>query len=113
MVSGGTPSAAPRVGPVLNLTKGKQMMSDTLKLALMLRAALEEAHDAMQAFADPEGNMPENTGEFRDLKLALESAVRALGAGTIEDVDHAESDRQRARDKCIGAHGYDISRLGA
>lgn len=86
-------------------------MDDTYRLALMLRGALEEAHDAMQAFTDPDGNMPENTGEFHDLKLALESARRVLGAGTIENVDQSEADNQRARDKCIGAHGYDIARL--
>ena len=80
-------------------------MDDTYKLALMLRAALEEAHDAMAAFTDPEGDMPENTGEFRDLKLALESARLALAAGTIEDVEKVEADNQRIRDKCIGYYG--------
>ena len=62
-----------------SLAQKDNTTTDTLKLALMLRSALEEAHDAMQAFTDPEGDMPENTGEFRDLKLALESARRALG----------------------------------
>ena len=88
-------------------------MSDTLKLAFMLRMALEEAHDAMAAFTDPDDNMPADTGEFRDLKLALESARLALSAGTIEDVEQIEARNQRARDKCIGAHGYDVSRIGA
>ena len=88
-------------------------MDDTYKLALMLRGALEEAYYAMQAFFDPDGNPPENTGEFRGLKLAIGSAHKALCAGTIEDVEQIEADNQRARDKCIGAHGYDISRLGA
>lgn len=32
---------------------------------------LQEIHDAMQAFTDPEDEMPEDTGEFRDLHKAL------------------------------------------
>jgi len=87
-------------------------MDDTYKLTLMLRAALEEAHDAMQAFTDQDGNMPADTGKFRDLKLALETAKMALASGTIEDVEQVAADSQRVRDKCIGAYGYDISRLG-
>ena len=72
-------------------------MDDTYRLTLMLRAALEEAHDAMQAFTDPEGDMPADTGEFRDLKLALETAKMALSAGTIEDVEQVAADIQRVR----------------
>ena len=85
--------------------------NDLYRLCLTLRGALEEAHDAMVAFTDPEDQMPENTGEFRSLKLALESARKALAAGTIEDVDQIEANNQRARDKCIGANGYDLGRL--
>lgn len=44
-----------------------------------LREALKQAHDAMEAFTDPEGNMPERTGEFRDLKAAMLSIRSLLG----------------------------------
>ena len=30
----------------------------------------------------------------------------------VAELEDAESEGQRARDACIGAHGYDISRLG-
>jgi len=33
--------------------------------------ALREAKDAAQAFTDPEDEMPQDTGEFRDLKESL------------------------------------------
>ena len=45
-----------------------------------LREALEQAHDAMEAFTDPEGNMPERTGEFNDLKKALHATSAARAA---------------------------------
>jgi len=40
--------------------------------------ALLKAVVAMRAFTDPEGNMPADTGEFRDLKAALSDAEAAL-----------------------------------
>lgn len=45
-----------------------------------LREALKQAHDAMEAFTDPEGNMPADTGEFRELKAAMLSIRPLLGA---------------------------------
>lgn len=44
-----------------------------------LREALQQAHEAMEAFTDPEGNMPADTGEFRELKAAMLSAEKTLG----------------------------------
>ena len=38
---------------------------------LELCALLEKAEEAMEAFTDPEGDMPADTGEFRDLAKAL------------------------------------------
>ena len=49
-------------------------------VAERLRAALKQAHDAMEAFTDQEGNMPERTGEFNDLKKALHATSAALAA---------------------------------
>lgn len=48
----------------------------------VLLSALKEARTAMQAFTDPEGNMPAKTGEFNDLKSALARAEK-----TISDVE--------------------------
>lgn len=45
-----------------------------------LRGALQQSHDAMEAFTDPKGNMPERTGEFNDLKRALYVSRAALAA---------------------------------
>lgn len=42
------------------------------------QAALRKAIAAMSAFTDPEGNMPADTGEFRDLKEALSDCEAAL-----------------------------------
>ena len=42
----------------------------------MTRELLQQALDAIEAFTDPEDNMPEDTGEFRDLKKAM-LAIRA------------------------------------
>ena len=43
-----------------------------------LREAMQQAHDAMEAFTDPDGNMPADTGEFRELKAAMLSAEKTL-----------------------------------
>lgn len=54
---------------------------DALKLSAhraVLLSALKEARTAMQAFTDHEGNMPAKTGEFKDLKSALERAEKAI-----------------------------------
>lgn len=45
-----------------------------------LREALKQAHDAMEAFTDPEGDMPADTGEFRELKAVMLSIRPLLGA---------------------------------
>lgn len=52
--------------------KGLEKQRDELLVALV------EARIAMRAFADPDGNMPEKTGEFADLKLALTNAEKAI-----------------------------------
>lgn len=44
------------------------------------QAALRKAIAAMSAFTDPEGNMPADTGEFRDLKAALIDAEAAIAS---------------------------------
>ena len=56
----------------------KEMRSNSTFIALAnpaiileLCALLNEAHDSMEAFTDPEGAMPADTGEFRDLAKAL------------------------------------------
>jgi hypothetical protein len=43
------------------------------------RGLCEKAYLAMDAFTDPVGNMPEDTGEFRDLKAVMIEISRALG----------------------------------
>lgn len=40
---------------------------------------LHRAYLAMQAFADPEGNMPEDTGEFRSLRESMDEIGAHLG----------------------------------
>lgn len=49
-------------------------------------SVLNKAACAMRAFTDPEGNMPADTGEFREMKSAL-AAVEAVlsGAGFVAD----------------------------
>lgn len=59
----------------------KKMNLDALQLSAhraVLLSALEESQVAMRAFVDPEGNMPEKTGEFNDLKRALIHAERSI-----------------------------------
>jgi len=36
-----------------------------------MKELLKDAHECMQAFADPAGNMPQDTGEFLDLKRVM------------------------------------------
>lgn len=43
-----------------------------------MATALRKAFDAIEAFTDQEGNMPEDTGEFRDLKAALVEVGEAI-----------------------------------
>lgn len=44
-----------------------------------LEEALWRSCDTIGAFTDPEGNMPEDTGEFRELHKTLLSIRRVLG----------------------------------
>ena len=54
---------------LLNAQQARAMFEHCLQGGFS--AALCKAVDAMRAFTDPEGNMPADTGEFRDLKAAL------------------------------------------
>lgn len=49
--------------------------------------ALRECLTAIEAFTDPEDQMPENTGEFRDLAKALHSARAVLAAHGGKDAE--------------------------
>ena len=72
-----------------------------------LRFALEEAREALQKARNQSYAEMLLTGEeIRQCELAIQSASKALA-----DDEEAEADAQRARDKCIGANGYDINRL--
>lgn len=51
------------------------------------RDVMRQALDAIDAFTDPEGRMPEDTGEFRDLALAGESLRDALAAAPTPPVE--------------------------
>lgn len=65
--------------------KAERELSAAKAEAERLREALKQAHDAMEAFTDPEGNMPERTGEFNDLKRALQGVRAALAATRKEN----------------------------
>jgi len=54
-------------------------------------------------------NIP--VGEFILCIRRLQDRVAELEC-TVAELQDDEADAQRERDKCIGAHGYDISRLG-
>lgn len=63
----------------------KAMNAEALSLSAhraVLLSTLKEARTAMLAFTDHEGNMPAKTGEFKDLKSALDRAEE-----TINDVE--------------------------
>ena len=72
-VASATPAAQPprlaSAGPTTK--KGSKPMEHQ-------QATLRRAIAAMSAFTDPEGNMPADTGEFRDLKEALSDCEAAL-----------------------------------
>ena len=72
-------------GYAAGLRDSARELSSARAEAERLREALKQAHDAMEAFTDPEGNMPERTGEFNDLKKALHATSAALAATRKEE----------------------------
>lgn len=55
------------------------------------------------------GNIP--VGEFILCIRRLQDRVAELEC-TVAEFQDDEADAQRKRDECMGAHGYDMSRLG-
>ena len=74
-------------------------------MTTLTRMALEEARDALLASLGPTVGTP----VFKTVSLAIASADRALAEEVADE--EAEADAQRARDRCIGAFGYDLDRL--
>lgn len=72
-----------------------------------MRFTLEEAKDALQTAINQNYSEMVMTGEeLRQCTAAIESIDKCL-----REDDEAEATAQRARDKCIGAHGYDLNKL--
>ena len=72
-----------------------------------MRFAIMEARDALQMARNQSYCEMLLTGEeIRRCEYAIQSIDRALAAEADD-----ESAAQRARDKCIGAHDYDIDRI--
>ncbi len=61
--------------------KCKAFLRNNLAKIITLLEIADEMQLAIQAFQDPEDNMPEDTGEFRDLKKALDAYTAAKGGG--------------------------------
>ena len=97
-----------------------------------MRGAMLDARDALQTARDQSYSEMLLTGEeIRQCELAIQSIDRALATeaglkqnscwcATLGEMapcqvcigrDEDEATAQRVRDKCIGAHGYDLDRL--
>lgn len=59
--------------------KAKQALQEHRNHPSPLRSILEKVHVRISAFLDPEGNMPEDTGEFNELKEMLPEIEGVLG----------------------------------